>query len=50
MCGLMARGAIISMAAVILILPSFLMIFDKVICRTTKGMRGLVKKGGNINA
>ncbi|HAX51485.1 efflux RND transporter permease subunit [Muricomes intestini] len=38
-CILMARGAIISMFVVILILPSMLMIFDKFICATTKGMR-----------
>ena len=43
MCSLMARGAIISMLTVILVLPSFLMLLDGVICRTTKGMAGLVK-------
>ena len=43
MCSLMARGAIISMLTVILVLPSLLMLLDGVICRTTKGMSGLVK-------
>lgn len=38
MCNLMARGAIISMFTVILVLPSFLMLFDKLICKTTKGL------------
>ncbi|MBR4089484.1 MAG: MMPL family transporter [Mogibacterium sp.] len=40
-CGLMARGAIISMFTVILLLPSLLMAFDKAICKTTIGMRQL---------
>lgn len=35
LCTLMARGALISMATVIFILPSLLMIFDKVINATT---------------
>jgi hypothetical protein len=34
----MARGAIISMLLVILILPAMFMLFDKVICKTTIGM------------
>ncbi len=37
LCMLMARGAIISMIVVILVLPSMYMIFDSVIIRTTKG-------------
>ena len=41
LCSLMARGAIISMFTVIFILPSALMIFDKPICATTKGMRSI---------
>ena len=41
LCSLMARGAIISMLTVILVLPSFLIIFDKLICKTTKNMKGL---------
>ena len=43
MCSLMARGAIISMLTVILVLPSLLMLLDGMICKTTKGMSGLVK-------
>ena len=39
LCTLMSRGAIISMFTVILILPSMLMIFDKLVCKTTAGMR-----------
>lgn len=37
LCTLMARGAIVSMITVILVLPSMLMVFDKVICATTWG-------------
>ena len=39
LCTLMARGAIISMITVIMILPAFLMLFDKLICKATVGMR-----------
>lgn len=45
MCALMARGAIISMITVIFLLPSMLMAFDKIICSTTRGMKGLLKNG-----
>lgn len=41
LCTLMGRGAIISMITVILMLPAFLMIFDKLICKTTSGMRSI---------
>lgn len=41
LCTLMARGAIISMACVIFILPSLLLVFDKVVCKTTIGMRNI---------
>ena len=37
LCMLLARGALISMAVVITMLPSMFMIFDKVICRTSAG-------------
>lgn len=37
LCILMARGAIISMIVVILVLPSMFMVFDKVIVKTSKG-------------
>ena len=44
MCMLMARGAIISMLCVILILPALLMLCDKLVCTTTFGMRKATKK------
>lgn len=37
LCDLMARGAIVSMFAVILFLPAMFMLFDKVICVTSIG-------------
>lgn len=39
MCMLMARGAVISMASVIFILPALLLLCDKLICATTVGMK-----------
>lgn len=39
LCNLMARGAIISMICVILVLPSMFMLFDKLICVTTIGFK-----------
>ena len=39
-CTLLARGAIISMIVVILVLPAMFMIFDKVICKTSIGFLG----------
>ena len=44
LCTLMSRGAIVSMLTVICALPTFLIIFDKIICKTTIGMK---KVGGN---
>ncbi|HOQ14370.1 MAG TPA: MMPL family transporter, partial [Bacillota bacterium] len=38
MCRLMARGAIVSMLMVIFILPALLLLFDKIVCKTTLGM------------
>ena len=38
-CMLLARGAIVSMLCVILILPALLLLLDKVICVTTLGMK-----------
>ncbi len=38
MCMLMARGAIISVVLVLLVLPALLILCDGVICKTTKGM------------
>ena len=43
LCTLISRGAIISMIVVIVILPSILLIFDKLIVKTTMGF-----KGGNM--
>lgn len=45
LCTLIARGAIISMLVVLLVIPSILMLFDPIIIRTTKGFKGLLKKG-----
>ena len=39
LCTLMARGALISMVVVIFILPSMLMVFDRLICATSVGFR-----------
>ena len=38
-CTLISRGALISMVVVITMLPAFLMVFDKIICKTTKRTR-----------
>ena len=46
LCTLMARGAIISMFVVMFILPSMFMLFDKLICKTSKGF---INKDGNGN-
>lgn len=39
LCLLMARGALVSMVVVVTVLPSMLLVFDGVICRTTWDMR-----------
>ena len=39
LCTLMSRGTIISMASVIMLLPAFLLVFDKVVLKTTIGMK-----------
>ena len=44
LCVLMGRGAIISMFTVVCLLPAFLMVFDKLICKTTSGMKMIFKK------
>ncbi len=41
LCNLMARGAIISMFTVLLVLPAMYMLFDWVIVKTTFGMKGV---------
>ena len=38
LCTLMSRGALISMTVVVTMLPAFLLLFDKIICKTTKGL------------
>lgn len=51
LCALMARGAIISMLCVILILPAMFMLFDKVIGATTLGFKPKKSQnefGGNL--
>ena len=40
---LLSRGALISMVIVILILPAMLLLFDKLICYTTIGMKKCAK-------
>ena len=42
MCMLLARGAIISMFLVIFMLPALFVVFDKIICKTTCGMKEVV--------
>lgn len=44
LCTLISRGAIISMLVVIAVVPAFLLVFDSIICKTTKGL----KKGEKI--
>ncbi|MBO5398378.1 MAG: MMPL family transporter [Clostridia bacterium] len=39
LCTLMARGAIVSMITVLCVLPAFLIVFDKLIIKTTIGMK-----------
>lgn len=43
LCRLLSRGALISMLVVSILLPSLLMVFDKVIMKTTRGMKGKVQ-------
>ena len=43
-CLLLARGALLSMVLVILLLPALLLIFDPVIIRTTAGMKCCVER------
>lgn len=43
LCTLISRGAIISMIVVILVLPSILLLFDKIIIKTTKNLKGVKK-------
>lgn len=41
LCTLMSRGAIISMLSVICVLPTFLMLCDRLICKSTRGMKSI---------
>jgi len=41
-CDLLSRGAIISMITVSLLLPALLIVFDKIIMKTTKIMKGCI--------
>ncbi len=50
MCMLMARGAVISMLLVILILPAMLLLFDRLICKTTLGMTRVEKHSAETEA
>ena len=45
LCNMMARGAIISMATVILVLPSLLMALDGLVIRSTKGLKQSASTG-----
>ena len=49
MCMLMARGAVISMLLVILVLPAMFMLFDKIICKTTLGMTKIKTKNQEVS-
>lgn len=49
MCSLMARGAIVSMLAVIFVLPSLLMLLDKLVCLTSAGFKSKSKKIAEVN-
>ncbi|MGM9974475.1 MAG: RND family transporter [Clostridiaceae bacterium] len=48
LCSLMARGALISMVCVIVMLPALFMLLDKVICATTLGFKE--KKEDHLNS
>ncbi len=48
LCSLMARGAIVSMFSVILVLPAMFMLLDKVICAMSLGFRA--KDSGAVRA
>lgn len=46
MCMLMARGAVVSMLCVIFLLSALLMLCDRLICATTRGMKQIGKRNG----
>lgn len=39
LCTLMSRGAVVSVVCVIFVLPTFLLLFDKVILKTTMSLK-----------
>ena len=41
LCNLMARGALISMISVILVLPALLIMLDRIIAKTTKDLKNI---------
>ena len=47
MCMLMARGAVVSVLLVLFVLPALLILCDRIICKTTLGMRALPAKAEN---
>ena len=49
LCNLMARGAIVSMFTVLLVLPAMYMIFDRLIIKTTFGMKGVDVPKGHLH-
>ena len=49
MCILLARGAIISVVMVVLTLPAMLMLFDKIIIKTTAGMKTCNRNAESID-
>lgn len=49
LCILMARGAIISMVVVILVVPSLFMVFDKLIIHTSIGFKPKKRKYSNLS-
>ena len=49
LCALMARGAIISMVSVILLLPAMLKLFDKIIIHTSLGFKEARQAGKKTN-
>lgn len=48
MCMLMARGAVVSMVCVIFLLPALLMLCDRLILATTRGMKHVVRTNSEV--
>lgn len=49
MCMLMARGAVVSMVCVIFLLPALLMLCDRLILATTRGMKHVVRTNSEVS-